>query len=150
VISIILSHLAKCLFFRFHSFALSRLQKGMKAAMALFTMSFSLHIASSKTGLEIDQYGYQSNWFVMGTLGILAVGVSGYKTSTTRKAIIFLWRDIARANQHAGSIAPLMWSVIRCIFYKILKTGFYKRMPLLSSRNSVFINQGYLELTFLN
>jgi predicted MFS family arabinose efflux permease len=56
--------------------------------MALFTMSFSLaHIASSKTGLEIiDQYGYQSNWFVMGTLGILAVGgVSGYKTSTTRK-----------------------------------------------------------------
>jgi hypothetical protein len=42
--------------------------------MALFTMSFSLaHIASSKTGLIIDAYGYQANWFVMGSLGILSV-----------------------------------------------------------------------------
>jgi hypothetical protein len=34
-------------------------------------MSFSLaHIASSKTGLTIiDAYGYQANWFVMGSLG---------------------------------------------------------------------------------
>jgi predicted MFS family arabinose efflux permease len=40
-----------------------------------FTMSFSLaHIASSKTGLTIiDAYGYQANWFVMGSLGILSV-----------------------------------------------------------------------------
>jgi hypothetical protein len=47
----------------------------MKGAMALFTMSFSLaHIASSKTGLTIiDAYGYQANWFVMGSLGILSV-----------------------------------------------------------------------------
>jgi predicted MFS family arabinose efflux permease len=38
-------------------------------------MSFSLaHIASSKTGLTIiDAYGYQANWFVMGSLGILSV-----------------------------------------------------------------------------
>jgi hypothetical protein len=42
--------------------------------MALFTMSFSLaHIASSKTGLTIiDAYGYQTNWFVMGSLGFSA------------------------------------------------------------------------------
>jgi hypothetical protein len=40
--------------------------------MALFTMSFSLaHIASS-TGLTIiDAYGYQTNWFVMGSLNSL-------------------------------------------------------------------------------
>jgi hypothetical protein len=43
--------------------------------MALFTMSFSLaHIASSKTGLElIGHFGYQTNWFFMGTLGLLSV-----------------------------------------------------------------------------
>jgi predicted MFS family arabinose efflux permease len=43
--------------------------------MALFTMSFSLaHIASSKMGLEIiSHFNYQANWFVMGTLGVLAV-----------------------------------------------------------------------------
>jgi predicted MFS family arabinose efflux permease len=52
--------------------------------MALFTMSFSLaHIASSKTGLTIiDAYGYQANWFVMGSLGILSVvAASGCKNS---------------------------------------------------------------------
>jgi hypothetical protein len=44
----------------------------MKGAMALFTMSFSLaHIASSKTGLTIIAYGYQTNWFVMGSLNSL-------------------------------------------------------------------------------
>jgi predicted MFS family arabinose efflux permease len=43
--------------------------------MALFTMSFSLaHIASSKMGLEIiSHFNYQANWFVMGTLGVIAV-----------------------------------------------------------------------------
>ena len=37
-------------------------------------MSFSLaHIFSSKIGMEIiDNFGYQMNWFVMGTLGLLA------------------------------------------------------------------------------
>jgi hypothetical protein len=35
----------------------------------------------------------------MGTLGILAVGgVSGYKTSTTRKAIIFFMAYIAKGQ----------------------------------------------------
>ena len=59
-----------------NSFALSRAPKGHEGRyMALFTMSFSLaHIASSKTGLEIiAAFGYQTNWFVMGSLGILAV-----------------------------------------------------------------------------
>ena len=59
-----------------NSFALSRAPKGHEGRyMALFTMSFSLaHIASSKTGLEIiSTFGYQANWFVMGSLGILSV-----------------------------------------------------------------------------
>ncbi len=78
VISIIFITFGEMFIFPFsNSFALSRAPKGHEGRyMALFTMSFSLaHIASSKTGLEIiDQYGYQSNWFVMGTLGIFAVG----------------------------------------------------------------------------
>ena len=77
VISIIFITFGEMFIFPFsNSFALSRAPKGHEGRyMALFTMSFSLaHIASSKTGLEIiDHYGYQSNWFVMGTLGILAV-----------------------------------------------------------------------------
>lgn len=59
-----------------NSFALSRAPKGHEGRyMALFTMSFSLaHIASSKTGLSIiEHFGYQANWFVMGSLGITAV-----------------------------------------------------------------------------
>ena len=77
VISIIFITFGEMFIFPFsNSFALSRAPKGHEGRyMALFTMSFSLaHIVSSKTGLEIiDQYGYQSNWFVMGTLGIFAV-----------------------------------------------------------------------------
>lgn len=59
-----------------NSFALSRAPKGHEGRyMALFTMSFSLaHITSSKTGMEVISYfGYQANWFLMGTLGIIAV-----------------------------------------------------------------------------
>jgi predicted MFS family arabinose efflux permease len=59
-----------------NSFALSRAPKGHEGRyMALFTMSFSLaHIASSKTGLTIiDTFGYQANWFVMGSLGLLSL-----------------------------------------------------------------------------
>jgi predicted MFS family arabinose efflux permease len=43
--------------------------------MGLFTMSFSLaHIVCSKTGLDIiAHFGYQTNWIVMGSLGILAL-----------------------------------------------------------------------------
>ena len=51
--------------------------------MALFTMSFSLaHILSAKMGMEIiDFFGYQTNWFFMGMLGILGaiLGVWVYR-----------------------------------------------------------------------
>jgi len=60
-----------------NAFAMSRAPKGQEGRyMALYTMSFSLaHIVSSKLGLEIiGRFGYQTNWFVMGSFGILAVG----------------------------------------------------------------------------
>ena len=59
-----------------NSVALSRAPKGQEGRyMAIYTMSFSLaHIFSSKIGMEIiDNFGYQMNWFVMGTLGLLGM-----------------------------------------------------------------------------
>jgi hypothetical protein len=62
--------------------------------MALFTMSFSL--AYCKFGLTIiDAYGYQTNWFVMGSLGILWQAASGCKNSSKRKDY-----------SHSNSFAP--------------------------------------------
>ena len=58
-----------------NSFALSRAPRGQEGKyMALYTMSFSLaHIMSSKMGMEvIAHFGYQMNWVVMGSFGILA------------------------------------------------------------------------------
>ncbi len=57
-----------------NSFALSRAPKGHEGRyMAIFTMSFSLaHILSAKTGMSlIENFGYQTNWFFMGTLGVV-------------------------------------------------------------------------------
>lgn len=77
VVGIIFITFGEMLIFPFsNSFALSRAPKGHEGRyMALFTMSFSLaHIVSSKTGLEIiANFGYQANWFVMGTLGLLSL-----------------------------------------------------------------------------
>lgn len=77
ILSIIFITFGEMFIFPFsNSFALSRAPKGHEGRyMALFTMSFSLaHIASSKTGMEvIDRYGYQTNWILMGTLGIISV-----------------------------------------------------------------------------
>jgi predicted MFS family arabinose efflux permease len=77
VISIILLTFGEIFSFPFaNAVSLSRAPKGQEGQyMGLYTMSFSLaHIASSKTGLEIiGHYGYQINWFVMGSFGILAL-----------------------------------------------------------------------------
>jgi len=59
-----------------NSFAMSRAPKGHEGRyMAIFTMSYSFaHILSAKTGMEIiGNFGYQTNWIVMGTLGLIAV-----------------------------------------------------------------------------
>jgi hypothetical protein len=64
----------------------------------------------------------------MGTLGILAVGgVSGYKTSTTRKAIIFLWRDHIAKGQINMQV-PLPSNAVETypLYQKSLKQDFIK------------------------
>ncbi len=58
-----------------NSFAMSRAPKGHEGRyMAIFTMSYSMaHILSAKVGMGIiDNWGYQANWFFMGTLGVIA------------------------------------------------------------------------------
>lgn len=76
VISMIFISIGEIFAFPFsNTFALSRAPKGHEGRyMALYTMSFSLaHIVSSKSGLEIiARSGYQTNWFIMGSIGIAA------------------------------------------------------------------------------
>ncbi|WP_333667315.1 MFS transporter, partial [Flavobacterium sp.] len=57
-----------------NSVSLSRAPKGHEGRyMAIYTMSFSMaHILSSKMGMQIIQdFGYTTNWFFMGMLGIV-------------------------------------------------------------------------------
>ena len=71
-----------------NSFAMSRAPKGHEGRyMAIFTMSYSLaHIVSAKIGMEIiSKFGYQANWFFMGTLGLIAVGLGFWVYSTVKK-----------------------------------------------------------------
>lgn len=76
IISMILVSFGEMLAFPFsNTFALSRAPKGFEGRyMAIYTMSFSVaHIASSKIGLEIiARFGYQTDWIVMGSFGIIA------------------------------------------------------------------------------
>ena len=65
-----------------NSFAMSRAPKGHEGRyMAIFTMSYSLaHIFSAKVGMtNIELYGYQFNWFFMGSLGLVGAFL-GYIT----------------------------------------------------------------------
>lgn len=71
-----------------NSFALGRAPRGQEGRyMAFYSMSFSLaHIMSSKTGMNIfDHFGYLTNWVVMGTLGIVAVGCSFWVMKMVRE-----------------------------------------------------------------
>jgi predicted MFS family arabinose efflux permease len=76
VLSIVLLSFGEILSFPFsNAVALNRAPKGQEGQyMGLYTMSFSLaHIACSKTGLDIiAHFGYEINWIVMGSLGLLA------------------------------------------------------------------------------
>jgi len=76
IIGMILITFGEMLNFPFsNTFAMSRAPKGHEGRyMALYTMSFSLaHITSAKLGMEIiDRYGYQTNWLVMGIMGLVA------------------------------------------------------------------------------
>lgn len=58
-----------------NGFAMARAPRGSEGQyMGYYTMTFSLaHIVSGKTGLFIaNQWGYMTNWLVMGLLGLLA------------------------------------------------------------------------------
>lgn len=64
-----------------NSFAMGRSPKGHEGRyMAIFTMSYSLaHILSAKMGMQlIDNFGYQTNWFFMGSLGLVGVLLGYY------------------------------------------------------------------------
>jgi len=78
VISMIFISIGEMFAFPFsNTFAMSRAPRGHEGRyMALYTMSFSMaHIVSSKMGMEvIGNFGYQINWFVMGSFGIVAAG----------------------------------------------------------------------------
>ncbi len=71
-----------------NSFAMDRAPKGHEGRyMALYTMSFSLaHIVSSKMGMTIiGTFGYMTNWFVMGSCGLLATITCLYLRSELKK-----------------------------------------------------------------
>lgn len=71
-----------------NSFALSRAPRGQEGRyMAFYTMSFSLaHIMSSKSGMDvIDHFGYQVNWGVMGTFGLVAAGCAVWVLKMVRE-----------------------------------------------------------------
>ncbi|MSP84638.1 MAG: MFS transporter [Flavobacteriaceae bacterium] len=76
IISMIFISIGEIFAFPFsNAFALSRAPIGHEGRyMAIYTMSFSTaHIVSSKMGMEIiGHYGYQWDWIVMGTFGVLA------------------------------------------------------------------------------
>lgn len=76
-ISIIIITFGEILSFPFsNAFAMGRAPRGQEGRyMALYTMSFSLaHIVSSKVGLEIiGNFGYATNWFIMGSFGVMAM-----------------------------------------------------------------------------
>ena len=71
-----------------NSFAMSRAPKGHEGRyMAIFTMSYSMaHILSAKVGMGIiDHWGYQANWFFMGTLGVIAFLLGIWTIKLVRK-----------------------------------------------------------------
>ena len=71
-----------------NAFAMSRAPKGHEGRyMAIFTMSYSLaHILSAKTGMQlIDKFGYQTNWFFMGSLGLVGVLLGYYALKLVKK-----------------------------------------------------------------
>ncbi|MEM9680763.1 MAG: MFS transporter [Bacteroidota bacterium] len=71
-------------------FALSRAREGYEGSyMALYAMAFSLsHIFSSKVGLTIvGKFGYQINWLVTGTYGLIAVILSYWLINRIKQSV---------------------------------------------------------------
>ncbi len=62
-----------------NNFAMTRAPSGKEGKyLALYTMAFSFaHIFSAKTGMGIiSNFGFETNWYVMGSLGMLAFGLT--------------------------------------------------------------------------
>ncbi|MFN3757143.1 MAG: MDR family MFS transporter [Flavobacterium sp.] len=71
-----------------NSFALSRASKKQVGTyMGYYTMSFSMaHIASSKTGMDvIDAFGYNTNWTLMGILGMVGVVLAWWSRQLVKR-----------------------------------------------------------------
>lgn len=79
IVSIVILTFAEMFNFPFsNSFALSRAPRGHEGRyMALYTMTFSLaHVVSAKLGMEvISRWGYNTNWIVMGIIGLFSAAV---------------------------------------------------------------------------
>lgn len=77
IISMLLITIGEMLAFPFtNAFAMNRAPLGKEGRyLALYSMAFSAaHIFSAKIGMEvIDKFGFKSNWYLMGVLGLLAV-----------------------------------------------------------------------------
>jgi predicted MFS family arabinose efflux permease len=77
IIGMLLITIGEMLAFPFtNNFAMNRAPKNKDGMyLAYYTMAFSCaHIFSAKTGMEIiDRFGFEINWYFMGSLGFLAV-----------------------------------------------------------------------------
>ena len=77
VVSMLFITLGEMLAFAFsNNFAMNRAPFGSEGRyLALYSMAFSCaHIFSAKTGMEvISRFGFATNWFLMGGLGLLSV-----------------------------------------------------------------------------
>lgn len=79
IIGIVFITFGEMLAFPFSNhFAINRAPLGKEGRyMAFYSMAFSLsHVFTSKTGMEvIARFGYDINWYLMGVLGLIAIGL---------------------------------------------------------------------------
>ena len=71
-----------------NAFAINRAKEGHEGSyMALYAMAFSLaHIFSAKTGLYfVEKFGYQVNWLITGTYGVVAILLSIWLHNRAKK-----------------------------------------------------------------
>ncbi|WCO02689.1 MDR family MFS transporter [Psychroserpens ponticola] len=80
VVNMIMMTIGEMLGFPYtNKFALNRAKEGLEGSyMALFAIAFSIaHIFSPKIGLSVvENYGYQINWLITGTYGLIGVLLS--------------------------------------------------------------------------
>jgi len=88
IISMVIITVAEMLAFPFaNGFAMTRAVKGKEGLyMALYTMAFaSAQIFSAKTGMEVvDRFGFNANWYLMGSLSLIAVLLSVWLKKTLK------------------------------------------------------------------